>query len=96
MVKVINISVTIIYNCSCGSWLKHWEKFSFKKNPCCAVNGCNTLASLGAHIQKLGSDDETVYIVPVCYQHNGNNSKLEISEDCKLVLANKNLTCERW
>ena len=26
--KVTNINGTSEYDCSCGSWLKHWEKFN--------------------------------------------------------------------
>lgn len=96
MLKIKNINTFIHYNCVCGTWLKHWEKFSGKKAPLCAVPGCNTLGTNGAHVQKAESTDESWYVLPLCEQHGAIKNELEVSADYKLVPASTELTCERW
>jgi len=96
MIKIKNITPTPHYGCTCGTWLKHWEKFSGKKSPQCAANGCNTTATLGAHIQKTVSEDGAWYVLPLCEAHSEIVSEIEISAEYKLVSADTNLTCERW
>lgn len=83
-------------NCACGNWLKHWERFSSVKSPCCAADGCNLPATNGAHIQKAESEDMDWYVIPLCKQHGENEQELIIDDEHKLVSANVSLTCERW
>ncbi len=94
--KVKNITALPHYGCGCGTWLKHWEKFSAKKSAQCAVPDCNTVAAVGAHIQKANTDDEAWYVVPLCQTHSESVDEMEISAEYKLVPADTNLTCERW
>lgn len=96
MLKVKNINPTPHYNCNCGNWLKHWEKFGTKKTPQCAVPGCEAKAAVGAHVQKAESTDEEWYVVPLCPEHATDSQELEIWEGYKLVTANVEQTCERW
>jgi hypothetical protein len=94
--KVKNINPAPHYNCNCGNWLKHWEKFGTKKAPHCAVPGCEAAATLGAHMQKADSTEEDWYVAPLCQEHSTAIGELEIWEGYKLVSANVELTCERW
>lgn len=36
----------------------------------CACYGCQRSADVGAHVKKVGSIDNSWYIVPLCYYHN--------------------------
>lgn len=52
------------------SWIEYWDKYSnyMKKDFCrdCGkkVEGDNIL--VGAHVKKVGTDDNDIYIVPTC------------------------------
>lgn len=96
MPKVININGTSDTTCKCGSWLEHWKNFSRQSLPyhCCEKYCINTNL-VGAHVQISGSDDNSWYIVPLCYTHNSSTKELKIVESVMLVPANKSLTCEK-
>ena len=96
MIKVKNVNSAPHYNCACGNWLKHWEKFSTQKTPHCAVADCNAPATCGTHAQKADSEDENLYVIPLCDSHAAVTGELQIREGYKLVSANINQTCERW
>lgn len=96
--KVTNINGTSDNDCSCGSWLKHWDKFNTKgsKRPSqCPACGAWSVDD-GAHVQKYGSTDQSWYIVPLCHSCNmkAKSTVLDIG-DCALAPANKSLTCEK-
>lgn len=96
MTKVKNINGTSQNKCSCGSWLKHWEKFSGLKANYCGEKSCMEINDLvGAHVQKADSDDNKWYIIPFCKTHNASTEELEIYSDYTLVSANKSKTCEK-
>ena len=81
--------------CTCGSWLKHWEKFSGQSvTTFCPQTTCVQRALVGAHVQKGNSGDSNWYIVPLCATHNGKKGQsLDISDSVKLVSANVSNTC---
>lgn len=54
MTRVKNINGTSQNTCKCGSWLKHWEKFSGQTANCCGVIGCQRTDVVGAHVQESG------------------------------------------
>ncbi|MDC6364006.1 MULTISPECIES: hypothetical protein [Flavobacteriaceae] len=95
MARIKNINGTSQNKCSCGSWLKHWEKFSGQTTSFCIEKGCINKDLVGAHVQKANSFDSKWYIIPLCNQHNQSNGELEIVDAYKMVSANKGETCEK-
>ena len=93
--KIKNINGTSQTNCVCGSWLKHWEKFSGQTTTYCPVKDCLKKDLVGAHVQKANSSDNKWYIYPLCNGHNQATGELEVSDSYKLVSANKKETCEK-
>jgi hypothetical protein len=93
--KIKNINGTSQTTCVCGSWLKHWEKFSGQTTIFCGAIGCMRKDLVGAHVQKANSSDNKWYIYPLCSGHNQATGELEVSDKHKLVSANKKETCER-
>ena len=98
--KIKNINGTSDTTCVCGSWLKHWEKFSGQSVTFCPAtdpqpSGCLKKDLVGAHVQKSDSSDAKWYICPLCSAHNQSTGVLEVSDTYKLVSANKKETCEK-
>ncbi len=93
--KLKNINGTSDTTCSCGSWLKHWQKFSGQTTDYCQVNGCTKKDVVGAHVQKANSSDNKWYIYPLCNTHNQATGELDVSDSYTLVSANKKETCEK-
>ena len=91
---VRNISGTADYACSCGSWLKHWEKYSGQNLPTyCPEKNCLNKVLVGAHVQKDSILDNSWYIIPLCQEHNKSAKSLEVANYIKLVSANRSGTC---
>jgi len=90
-----NINGTSDTTCACGSWLKHWEKFSGQSVIYCPAGKCMKKDLVGAHVQKSNSSDDKWYIYPLCSAHNQSTGELEVSDTYKLVIANKKETCEK-
>ena len=83
-------------SCGCGSWKKHWIKFSGEPWPAqCSVAGCKLQATEGAHIVRVGNDTpDDEYIVPACYSHNNDHdAEFDLKHNIVLVPANKQKTC---
>jgi hypothetical protein len=57
--KIRNINGTSQKKCNCGSWLKHWEKFSMQTASFCPVENCLEMDLNGAHVQKDDSKEKT-------------------------------------
>lgn len=95
--KVKNINGTSDNNCSCGSWLEHWKKFSGQTLPqYCPESKCINKPEVGAHVQKDSSTDSNWYIIPLCKQCNAKKgAAIIVSDNIKLVSANKSATCEK-
>jgi len=97
--KIKNINGTSDTTCACGSWLKHWEKFSGQSVTVgvtyCPATGCLKKDLVGAHVQKSDSPDARWYIYPLCSACNQHTGELEVSDTYKLVSANKKETCEK-
>jgi hypothetical protein len=91
--KIKNINGTSDTTCSCGSWLKHWEKFSGQTTEFCQANRCLNKNLVGAHVQKAVGSDSSWFIYPLCNAHNQYKGELEVSDNYKLVPANKKETC---
>ncbi len=93
--KVKNINGTSDTNCSCGSWIKHWEKFSGQHSDHCQSVSCSNRNPVGAHVQKATGPDNKWYIYPLCDKCNQLKGELEVSDTYRLVSANKQETCEK-
>ena len=81
--------------CACGSWLRHWEKFSGHTATYCPVEGCWNKDLVGASVQKADDPDESCYIVAMCYGHSVSMDVHIVSDAYTLVSADKKKTCER-
>ena len=95
--KVTNINGTSqsTTTCACGSWLKHWEKFSGQEAKKCSAFLCFHTDLQGAHVQKADSSDRKWYIVPLCGKHNKATEDVDLRVGTVLVPANKSETCEK-
>lgn len=94
--KIKNINGTSDNTCSCGSWLKHWEKFSNETTNYCIVKDCINKDLVGAHVQLDSKTDNNWYILPLCNKHNSPSSGImEVSDNYKYVSANKSKTCDK-
>ena len=92
--KIRNINGTSDNNCSCGSWLKHWENFSGQTTDFCQALGCLEQDIVGAHVQRGGGcTDQKWYIYPLCSKHNCHSGELVVSDSYLLISANKSETC---
>jgi hypothetical protein len=96
MSRIKNIRGTSDNDCKCSSWIAHWEKYSEQRVLYCAEASClNTENIVGAHVQKVGADNNW-YIIPLCKKHNAEvQLELEISNAYNFVSANKAETCEK-
>lgn len=90
-----NVNGTSQSTCPCGSWLSHWQRFSGQTIRFCPVVNCIRTDLVGAHVQLAGLQNPRWYICPLCTAHNNSNGLLYVSDDVKLVSANKTETCER-
>lgn len=93
--KIKNINGTSDTTCSCGSWLKHWEKFSRQTTSFCQATNCINKDIVGAHVQRSNSTDQKWYIYPLCNAHNKSTGDVEVSDGFQLVPANKKETCDK-
>lgn len=96
MQRVRNIANTSGHRCSCPSHGHHWMLGSRQNFPVfCSVHNCCGRAEVGGHVQKVGSFDESWYIVPICKQCNASTEDLVLSPLTPLVPANVAQTCGR-
>lgn len=89
--KVKNLNGTSDRECSCDSWTAHWENWTGKTATTCANTACDEFAEVGAHVKKVGADDDATYIVPLCKACN--QLEDEFSVDQELAPANVAKTC---
>ncbi len=80
--KYKNINGTGGRKCPSGfsSWLDYYMKSNgLSAMPTCARKGCTNKATLGAHVKKVGSNDNSWHIIPLCDSCNGLTSEFEIN-----------------
>lgn len=95
-----NVKGSADYRCGCGSWIKHWEKFSGEDWPkSCSVKKCTKKASVGAHIQQRNDEagKNPTFIAPLCKDCNGKGADIEFDLvfGTVLVSANQSKTCKK-
>lgn len=91
--KIRNINGTSHRTCACGSWLRHWEKFSSQTVTYCPDITCVNQDLVGAHVQKADSSDNEWYIYPLCNSHSHYAGSLEVPDFYELVTVNTEETC---
>jgi hypothetical protein len=95
-VKLKNINGISDNTCKCGSWLKHWERYSREKVGECSAISCFDPATIGAHVKKTDNSDDYWYIVPLCAKHNAmTNQEIEVKDSVTIVMTNTKITCAR-
>ena len=91
-----NLNGTSQNKCRCGSWLKHWENFSYTVANFCSNIRCMETAKHGGHVQKVSLSDQNWYIIPLCPECNKMKAEqFEINDSVALVSANRSKTCEK-
>ncbi len=83
---------------NCGTWIKHWEKFSKLKQTVCSIKGCSNSGTEGAHTTRPNATSEEYkthsYILPMCPEHNGKHGEtLTAKSRSTFVWANIAETC---
>jgi hypothetical protein len=93
----LNIETPSGPNCSCGSWLDHWNKFSGQPAQLlCPVLMCVEKNEVGAHVQKDSSPDKTTYILPLCKNHSAQaGQSIAVNDYLPLVSTNISETCAK-
>ncbi|MDR3094383.1 MAG: hypothetical protein LBU62_07080 [Bacteroidales bacterium] len=84
MIKVKNLNGTkgLIPN-GYGSWLEYWEAKSGQRATKCMRVGCSVTGRsnlVGAHVKKVGSYDNSWYIVPLCQADNMRTDEFSVSD----------------
>jgi hypothetical protein len=92
MVKVKNLNETSDNPPPSGysSWIEYWKTKTGKKLAICAHPHCNDVTGtnlVGAHVKKVGSNDNSWYIIPLCPEHNMINNEFDIMEELVSVNA---------
>ena len=90
---VRNINGTAAKNCNCGSWIRHWEKYTRGSANQCRASGCGRSDIVGAHVIKPHSTDDRTYIVPFCRGHNNQSGNITLNATAQMAPANKQNTC---
>ena len=82
-------------NCSCGSWLDHWNKFSGQPAAfLCPATMCVDKTEVGAHVQKEGDGSKPAYIIPVCKNHASQiGQTITVNDYIPLVSTDISETC---
>lgn len=90
MTKVKNLNGTSDNTPPIGysTWKAWWEAKTGRRFGTCSCYGCNSSAQVGAHVQKVGSDNRW-YIVPLCSSCNtGRKNEEFYVQDADLVAVN--------
>jgi len=93
--QVKNLGGTSERTCKCGSWLNHWMAYGGGRYVgMCKESVCRNQATVGAHVQKVGTTDMSHYIVPLCQEHNQQEGvSIKLMDGTVLVPANVSGTC---
>jgi hypothetical protein len=63
-----------------SSWLAYWEAQMELKAKICSVEECKNKELVGAHVQKVYSNDKKWYIVPLCKSCNQRTDTFCVSD----------------
>lgn len=85
-----NLNGTSDRNCPDGhsSWLNYYmTQNGLRVTPKCGHKGCTNLATVGAHVKKAESVDNSWYIIPSCFSCNRTSTPFEINANISPVRA---------
>ncbi len=89
---VRNVAGTRYNTCRCGTWLQHWRTYSGGTRKTCAKIGCQSAASVGAHVEFTDRRvRKEVHIVPLflACNHWANGEEMPIDRRTWLVVADR-------
>ncbi len=96
MTRIKNMKIVSEGPCSCGSALRHWERYSGQTVACCIEVNCTEKSLIGVHVQKTDAEDENDwYIVPLCEHHSHVKTEIEISDSYRLIPSDTMEVCQR-
>ena len=83
MTKVKNVNGSSRFPAPRGynSWLEYWEKQTGQRKFTCGAAGCRKTDLVGAHVQKVDSQDKKWYIVPLCKSCNKKDKPFNVDDD---------------
>jgi hypothetical protein len=91
--RVKNVPGPLQDACACGSWLRHWERFSGQRTSYCAEITCYNRDLDGAFVRPAAGFDPSSYVLPLCTAHRGFSGELTVSDNFVLVSADPAETC---
>ena len=72
------------------AWLDVWkERTGYTGTPPCGRKGCGNTATLGGHVKKVGSADNSWYLLPLCDSCNKLKDPFEKKESMPVASAAK-------
>ncbi len=81
LVKNVNGSSRFTRPNGYNSWLEYWEsQIGLKAHECFAKDCYSRNYLVGAHVQKVSSDDKAWYIIPLCSSCNQRIDYFEVPE----------------
>lgn len=93
MAKIKTIKDPENKTCRCGNWLNHYKNFGPRIVRLCVVKECTGHELTGAKVQKQDSEDEKIYIIPLCTTHAESKDELEIYDSIPFVSSDTKKTC---
>ena len=95
MVKVKNVQGHYKIPSGYNSWLNYWERKMNKIANACQKNRCNVKDKdklEGGHVYKVW-DENTIFLVPICYDHNHYTftDEYEVPDDMLLEVPKEDL-----
>ena len=90
-----NIPGTGERRCSCGCWLKHWQKHSGLPIGLCSSGTCLNAATVGAHVWQENGIDQSAFIVPLCARCNQLQDTIILAPGTHLAPAHSLQVCAR-
>lgn len=89
MITVFRDFNSELNECSNGSWLQHWEKFSGRNASYCADCNCLYSENLVGAIVTLRTHRSDHFVVPLCPYHYSETGSIQICDSSVLVLAKR-------
>lgn len=83
----------------CANWLEHWKRNSeghrsgLMDKGVCAVVDCFERAVCGGHVQRIGFDDTSAYIIPLCDKCNKREADYLVVTETWFAAAKQLPTC---
>jgi hypothetical protein len=79
--------------CNCSSWLEHWKNASQQPVSLCIEWTCMKKDVIGVCVQKEGSADTGIYVLPLCITHSNSKLVLDIQDAYKMITVEPTEYC---